>query len=132
MPQPAVKRAIHRDKIAPLPAATSAWDKAVSAFLAECVRRNLSRSTLQNYEWYLRGTRMAAFIEDHAITSPAQMDKGMLEAFEGELFAAKGDLSAGTVHTFAFRSVSGSRIEPSVQLEVVPFGTQNSGAPLGK
>ncbi len=100
MPQPAVRRAIHRDKIVPVRQAETSWEKAVTAFLAECRRKNLSPATLENYEWYLRGTRMTAFIADHAITAPAQMDSGMLRRFEEELFAAKGGLSAGTVHTF--------------------------------
>src|SRR5712692_8230428 len=93
MPQPAVKRAHHRDKIVPSSPATSTWDKAVRAFLVECRRKNLSASTRQNYEWYLRGTRMTAFVKDHAITSPTQMDSDMLRTFEGELFAAEGKLA---------------------------------------
>jgi integrase len=106
MPQPAVKRAKVRDKVVAIPVKKNGWDKAIELFLEECRRRNNSASTRENYNWYLTGARMTAFIEDQGITSPAQMDKAMLEKFEGELFAVKSTvdggkpLSAGTIHTF--------------------------------
>jgi integrase/recombinase XerC len=82
------------------------WEEAIDAFFAECARKNLSASTIENYRWYLDKKRMKDFLADHDITSPVQFDAGMLRRFEGELFAveatvpgAKG-LSAGTVDTF--------------------------------
>jgi site-specific recombinase XerD len=107
MPQPAVKRAAHRDaKVIPLRKSATEWEQALAAFLTEKRRKNLSPSTLENYEWYLKGARMTAFVKDHAITSPAQMDAAMLSAFEAELSAVKPTveggkkLSASTIHTF--------------------------------
>lgn len=76
----------------------SQWDEALRAFFAECRRKNLSASTLQNYEWYLKGLRARQFLEDHGITSPADFNDGLLERFEVELFEA--GLASGTVATF--------------------------------
>lgn len=74
--------------IVPMPRSNDSWAAALDRFLADCRRRNLSASTLENYRWWLAGPRLAAYRAEHGIVTLADMTAAHLTAFEGELVDA--------------------------------------------
>ena len=97
MPQPAVRHKASKSS-GPVRTGKAGWDEAVRAFLGDGRRRNLSRATLENYEWHISGVRVKAFLADHRVGSPADFTAAHLGQFESELIDAGS--SPGTVATF--------------------------------
>jgi len=97
MPQPAIRP---QRRPAPRPSAKRGmtWDEAVDHFLSSKRASNLSPSTLENYEWHLRGSRARIFLTDHKVLSPHQLDAQTLEALQAELIAA--GTSPALAHAF--------------------------------
>lgn len=98
MPQPAVRPQRRPPARSSGGARGLSWDEAVDLFLASKRAENLSPSTLENYEWHLRGSRARIFLADHEIVSPRQLDGEMLERLQAELLAA--GTSPALVHAF--------------------------------
>lgn len=101
MPQLAVKRSAQRGQraqVSVVKTGNATWDQAVRQFLADGKRRNLSPTTLINYESYLCGQRMRTFLEDAGIKTPADFDAPASKRLQSELLAA--DVKPGTVDTF--------------------------------
>ena len=78
--------------------ALPAWDTAVSAFLAECRRRNLSLATIETYRYALAGGRARRFVEERRITTVSDLDAACLRDLE--LSVLEDGRSAGTAHIF--------------------------------
>jgi len=76
----------------------SSWEAAVEDFLVDRRGNNLSPSTIENYRWYLNGTRTRRFIAERSIKSPADFDKRQLQDLQNQLKEA--GLSPRTVVTF--------------------------------
>jgi integrase/recombinase XerD len=81
-----------------MPAPRDDWDTSLHQFLADCRRRNLSTSTLENYGWWLGGTRLTAYRDEHELRAVADFTEEHLRAFETELVEA--GLTASSVDSF--------------------------------
>src|SRR6266487_6648468 len=98
MPQPAVRPQRRPPTRSSGVARGLSWDEAVDLFLASKRAENLSPSTLDNYDWQLRGSRARIFLVDHEIVSPRQLDGETLERLQAELLGA--GTSPALVHAF--------------------------------
>jgi site-specific recombinase XerD len=101
MPQPAARRQRQRGAAVttqPQGTGRKTWDGAVTAFLAECRRRNLSSATLENYQWHLTGPRIRAFMADHGLNAPADMTADRLKQLETDFIDA--GLSPSSIDSF--------------------------------
>ena len=81
------------------------WSGAVSAFLDDARRRNLSQSTIDIYRWVLAGNRLSLFRTETAINRPGDFDANAIKAFELELVdagmrPASVSVFHRTIHTF--------------------------------
>lgn len=81
-----------------MPAPRDNWEDALGQFLADCRRRNLSTSTLENYGWWLGGKRLSAYRDQHGLRSVADFTADHMRAFETELVDA--GLTASSVDSF--------------------------------
>lgn len=93
MPQPPSRGlAYHRGRQGGLTVVSSrlarppSWEEATSAYLRDCRRRNLARTTLFEYEYVLcENMRVTLWRREHGIATVADLNRATLTVFEAEL-----------------------------------------------
>ena len=71
------------------------WETAVSAFIADCKRRNLAPATVDTYASLLTNDRTRQFCRDHGVRTSTDLTADRLKLYESELLDA--GLSSRTV-----------------------------------